>query len=290
VHTFRTYDELVDDLAQRDAIKIGTWWATAEHVLRAVRERGTAVYYVQDFETSYYPRDPRMQRAVLASYRSEFAYFTESSWVRDRLAELGVDATLVPPGIDLATYRPTEVERRRDVLLTVGRAHHLKNLPLTWLGWRRLPRPRPEFWMFGNEPELAKKYDSRYFTTPSDEQVNELLNQATVFVLTSRHEGFGLPLLEAMAAGTAVVCTDGHGNRDFCRDGVNCLMPEARSDALAAALARLFADANLRGELAADGLRTAAEYDWERRIDALEHFLESLASGARVPASASGRA
>lgn len=144
--------------------------------------------------------------------------------------------------------------------------------------------------MFGNEPELAKKYDSRYFTTPSDEQVNELLNQATVFVLTSRHEGFGLPLLEAMAAGTAVVCTDGHGNRDFCRDGVNCLMPEARSDALAAALARLFADANLRGELAADGLRTAAEYDWERRIDALEHFLESLASGARVPASASGRA
>jgi glycosyltransferase involved in cell wall biosynthesis len=54
-----------------------------------------------------------------------------------------------------------------------------------------------------------------------------VFSQATVFVQTSVHEGFALPPLEAMAAGAAVVCTDAHGNRDFCRDGVNCLMPAA---------------------------------------------------------------
>ena len=47
-----------------------------------------------------------------------------------------------------------------------------------------------------------------------------------MFVQTSTHEGFCLPPLEAMATGGAVVCTDAHGNRDFCRDGENCLMPE----------------------------------------------------------------
>ena len=65
---------------------------------------------------------------------------------------------------------------------------------------------------------------------PSDAEVNELLNTATVFVQTSRHEGFCLPVLEAMATGIPVVCTDAHGNRDFCRDGENCLMPAAEPD------------------------------------------------------------
>jgi glycosyltransferase involved in cell wall biosynthesis len=72
----------------------------------------------------------------------------------------------------------------------------------------------------------------RYVESPDDEQVNELFCQATVFVQTSVHEGFALPPLEAMATGAAVVCTDAHGNRDFCVDGVNCLMPEANAGAM----------------------------------------------------------
>ena len=59
--------------------------------------------------------------------------------------------------------------------------------------------------MFGVEPELGPEHGARYFERPSDERVNELFNEATVFVQTSIHEGFCLPLLEAMAAGTPVV-------------------------------------------------------------------------------------
>ena len=76
------------------------------------------------------------------------------------------------------------------------------------------------------KPELATDPGIRYVTSPSDAEVNELLNQATVFLQTSTHEGFCLPVLESMATGGAVVCTDAHGNRDYCVDGVNCLMPE----------------------------------------------------------------
>ena len=68
----------------------------------------------------------------------------------------------------------------------------------------------------------------RYVTSPSDEEVNELFNQATVFVQTSTHEGFCLPPLEAMATGGAVVCTDAHGNRDFCARRRE--LPDARAD------------------------------------------------------------
>ena len=59
----------------------------------------------------------------------------------------------------------------------------------------------------------------RYISSPTDEEVGELLSAATVFVQTSSHEGFCLPALESMATGGAVLCTDAHGNRDFCVDG-----------------------------------------------------------------------
>ena len=83
----------------------------------------------------------------------------------------------------------------------------LKNLPLTLDAWRRLGRPRPELCLFGNQPELASDPGIRYVSAPSDVEVNELLNRATVFLQTSTHEGFCLPALEAMAASGAVVCT-----------------------------------------------------------------------------------
>lgn len=116
-----------------------------------------------------------------------------------------------------------------------------------------------------------------YVESPSDEQVNELFNQAAVFVQTSTHEGFALPPLEAMATGGAVVCTDAHGNRDFCVNGENCLMPEPNPAAVSAALERVLADPELRERLGSAGIQTAREYSWERRIDALEAFLEGIA-------------
>jgi GT2 family glycosyltransferase len=286
VRSFEDYDELVDALAPVDAIKVATWWNTAAPVWEASVLHGIPVYFVQDIETSYYASNPRLQDAVLASYRHEFHYMTISSWNQDRLRELGLDATLIPPGIDLDNFHPQpDIERRRDMILALGRSNPLKNLALTLEAWRRLPRPRPELCLFGIEPELADEPGIRYVTVPSDAEVNELFNQATVFVQTSIHEGFCLPPLESMATGGAVVCTDAHGNRDFCRDGDNCLMPAADADQVSRAITRLLEDDELRARLGAAGQRTAAEYAWERRIDELESFFNDVARPRTIAAS-----
>jgi glycosyltransferase involved in cell wall biosynthesis len=78
------------------------------------------------------------------------------------------------------------------------------------------------------------------------------------------------------------VCTDAHGNRDFCVDGENCLMVEPDRDSVCAALARVIADHDLRERLGRAGEQTAKEYAWERRIDALVEFLEGVARPTRV--------
>jgi GT2 family glycosyltransferase/glycosyltransferase involved in cell wall biosynthesis len=283
VRTFADYDALSAALAEVDAIKVATWWMTAAHVWRASIPRGIPVYFVQDIETSYYPDHERARHAVLDSYRPEFRYMTISSWNRERLRELGLDAELIPPGIDLDCFRPRpEVERRQDMVLALGRSNPLKNLPLTLAAWRSLADPKPELCLFGIEPELAEGEGMRYVESPDDEQVGELFCRASVFVQTSVHEGFALPPLEAMATGAAVVCTDAHGNRDFCVDGVNCLMPEPSVEEVGAAIARLLAGPQLRAQLGRAGIETAQEYAWERRIDALEAFYGRVAAAGTM--------
>ncbi|MEA2445453.1 MAG: hypothetical protein QOJ12_2745, partial [Thermoleophilales bacterium] len=282
VRTFDDYRDLTEALAGENAIKVATWWNTGAPVWIGSVQRGLPVFFVQDIETSYYPDDVPEQNNVLAAYREEFRFMTISEWNRSRLREFGLDASLIPPGIDLETFRPLEGRRRDDLILAIGRSQPLKNLGLTLDATRRLPADRAELWMFGVEPDIGDLHRTRYFDTPSDEEVNELFNTATVFVQTSRHEGFCLPPLEMMATGGAVVCTDAHGNRDFCRDGENCLMPEPTPESVAGAIARVLEDPDLRRRLGEAGIRTAADYAWETRIDSLEGFLEEVADTGAI--------
>lgn len=277
VRAFDDYVELVEALEPEKAVKVATWWNTAAPVWRASVEHGIPVYFVQDIETSYYPGNTWMQHVVTSSYRQEFRYLTTSGWNRERLREMGVDPVVVSPGIDLGTFHPLEgVEREDSAMLALGRSQPLKNFPLTLAGWHALGERRPELWLFGIEPQLAEN-GARYFTRPSDAEVNELMNRTTVFVQTSRHEGFCLPLLEAMATGAPVVCTDADGNRDFIRDGENALMVEPEPEAVAAALRRLLDDAELRARLGEQGRRTAESYSWARKAGELAAFYESIA-------------
>jgi glycosyltransferase involved in cell wall biosynthesis len=286
IRCFEDYEELVEALAPLEAIKVATWWNTGAPVWEASVLEGIPVFFVQDIETSYYPDDPATRHAVIASYREEFRYMTISSWNRDQLRGLGLDAELVAPGIDPDVFRPRDsAERRDDVVLALGRSHPLKNLPLTVDAWRALPEPRPQLWMFGIEPELGEQAGVHYIEAPSDEGVSELFNECAVFVQTSVHEGFCLPPLEAMASGAAVVCTDAHGNRDFCRHGENCLMPEPDVESVSAALARVLGDQELRERMGRTGIETAREYAWEQRIDTLLTFLEDVAGSRERAAS-----
>jgi len=286
VRSFSKYRELVRALWDEDAIKVATWWNTADPVWEASVVHGIPVYFVQDIETSYYPDHPRARDQVLASYRPEFRYLTTSGWNREQLEQLGLPCERVAPGVDLDTFRPLPDERRReDMLLALGRSNPLKNLPLTVSAWTAMGASRPELCLFGIEPSLGPEHGARYVDSPTDEQVNRLFNQATVFVQTSTHEGFCLPLLEAMAAGAPVVCTDAHGNRDFCRDGENCLMTASDPRALREALERLFSDAALRERLSAAGRETARHYGWPAQVRRLESCLQDIARPRRIEPS-----
>ncbi len=288
VRAFDTYTDLRRALAPIDAIKVATWWETAVHVWEASVTRGVPVYFVQDIETSYYS-DTDAHGAVHASYRPEFTYLTTSDWVHRTLLNFAPRASIVSPGVDLSRWQELDTVTRADrTILGLGRGNPLKNFPLTRQAWESFAEPRPELLLFGVEPQVAEGMGDgvTYHYKPSDAGVNELLNTATVFLQTSVHEGFCLPILEAMAAGAPVVCTDADGNRDFCRDGVNCLMVEDNPQAVRTALEAVLGDMELQETLRRGGRETAQAYALETKLDELDAFYRELAerrASGRMP-------
>jgi glycosyltransferase involved in cell wall biosynthesis len=170
------------------------------------------------------------------------------------------------------------IEREENVMLGVGRSFFQKNFEMTFKGWKMLGERRPDMWLYGFEPEIAKR-DAKitYFTKPSNKEVNELYNKATLFVQTSRHEGFCLPILEAMAAGCPVICTDAHGNRDFSFDGKNCLMvAQDDEDGLSHAIKRMLDDKELRERLSKEALKTVKNFQWDEIMKKADKFFKEV--------------
>lgn len=280
LRTFRSYERLTAALEDQEAIKVATWWETAFPVWLSSVKKGIPVYFIQEIESWFYPNDVVAQSTVISCYRKEFKNMTTSQYNLEEIQALGLKAEAIPCGYDgKVNKRLKDIKRENNLLAGAGRKFFQKNLEFTLKGWRAMGETRPELLLYGSEPDIARR-DKKitYLTTPSDSEVNEIFNRATVFIQTSRHEGFCLPLLEAMATGAPVVCTDAHGNRDFCFDGKNCLMVEHDDvDGLQKALEKLFKDSTLRKRLGAEAKKTAENYEWNKVMKQVAAFYERVA-------------
>ena len=101
----------------------------------------------------------------------------------------------------------------------------------------------------------------------SDALLDLLYAGAAAFAFPSRYEGFGLPVLEAMARGVPVVASDAASLPEVAGDAA-LYFPAGDARLLAAALARVLEDASVSSTLRAAGRARAAEFSWERCAEA----------------------
>lgn len=141
--------------------------------------------------------------------------------------------------------------------------------------FRRVRREREDvrFEMFGpSSGESALPSWVEFHGRVPDAELRRRYSNADVFVFPSWVEGFGLPPLEAMACGTAVVSTDVGVVRESTAEGA-VTVPPRDPGALGAALASLLADPDRRDALAAVGRENADRFRWEDSVSQLETAL-----------------
>lgn len=116
----------------------------------------------------------------------------------------------------------------------------------------------------------------------SRDDVFDLLPLLDAFVLSSRHEGFPISLVEAMATGLPCVATSVGGIPEILRDGVNGLMvPPGQPEALRTALVRIITDPGSSSAWAQAGRESAAALDLSTSVQAMETVYRSALGGRR---------
>jgi glycosyltransferase involved in cell wall biosynthesis len=207
---------------------------------------------------------------------------TVSEFARAELAELlGVEATVVPGGVDErftpaadAAAARRALGLKRPYVLTVASHTARKNLIALVPAARALAADGIDVVVAGgHRPQFAQEagLDALELLGHVDDALLPgLYAGAEAFALPSLYEGFGLPVLEAMACGTPVVAAAAGALPETCGDAA--VLAEPEGEAFRAALIELLGDAPPRERLRAAGLARAATFTWDRtarEIDAL---------------------
>lgn len=192
---------------------------------------------------------------------------------------------LVFNGVEVAAYRrATPAPTSGPTILFCGRHEPRKGLAVLLDAMAHLPAD-VRLWVASDGPETAALRqrtagDTRieWLGRVSDERKAELLRGADVFCAPSLGgESFGVVLLEAMAAGTAVVASDLVGYATVARDGRDAdLVPPGDAVALAKAIGHVLADRAHADQLIASGAERAASFSMERLASIyLDHYADA---------------
>jgi glycosyltransferase involved in cell wall biosynthesis len=262
---------------------LATAWQSAPVAASAPARCGAGFYLVQHYESLYHGD----AAAVDATYRLPLRKIVISTWLGEIMRERFASAAEV-----IVTPVERELFHRVDVAVAPPRPrvlmlHHdyawkgvAEGLEAVARARRRVPTLR--LVGFGvKRPRFPLPYDE-FHENPPQARLAALYSGTDIYLCPSWDEGLGMPPMEAMACGAALVTYDNGGCRDYARDGETALVARRRDvEDLAGKLERLASDEALRARLAAAGRAfVTTAFDWDRAVTRLE-ALFAAAVGAR---------
>lgn len=261
-----------EDVPDGDLV-IATWWQTAEWVAGLPAEKGRKAYLLQDCEALDHSPSDR----VASTYMLDLTKVAVSNYIRrtirDRFA-VQDEIIVVPNAVDTDQFQAPP--RSRNATLTVGFLYSpapRKNirLALASLDQARAICPGLRVLAFGPAPDPTVPLPDwvEYHDFPAQDRIAQLYAACDLWLFPSEREGFGLPILEAMACRTPVLATRAGGAPDLI-DGANGLLLPDDPAAFAAAIRQFYEmPAEAWTEWSDAAYQTAARNDWNTATDRL---------------------
>jgi len=271
-------------------------------VLRESRSVNVATFHAYSGFSPAYELTSRMLGPIVARLHGRIAVSAAARHFIDRY--FPGDYKVIPNGVDVDFYhRAVPIARWKDGtrnLLFVGRLEERKGLIHLLKAYRILRQGdcNCRLLVAGSGPQEreARRYvmtrrlqGVEFLGRVGDEEKAQLFRTCDVFVSPATgRESFGIVLLEAMAAGAPIVCSDIHGYKGVVRRGEQALLvPPRNAKAIAGALATLLANDDMREAMGRSGLERAQEYSWERVTAKVEDYygfvIRRLASQGQLP-------
>lgn len=193
---------------------------------------------------------------------------------------------VIPDPLSFLPTKYSELKEKR--VIAVGRYVYQKGFDLLLQAWSKIEKLYPDWQLaiFGDGDRtpyenqmkaLGINDNSCHLNGPTSNIQQEYIN-SSIFVFTSRFEGFGMVLVEAMACGLPVVSFDCPcGPKDIVRDGEDGLLVEnGNIDLLASSLSRLMNDETLRQSMSKAGLKNVQRFNIEQIAEQWRLLFESL--------------
>jgi glycosyltransferase involved in cell wall biosynthesis len=262
-------------LPDADAI-VATAWQSAPVVAAAPDRAGRRFYLIQHYESLYHGRAD----LVDWTYGLPLTKIVISTWLRDVMRErFRTDAEVIVTPVDSALFHPVE-DARPAGPPRVLMLHHEYVWKGVADGFEAVARARASgarFALVGfgvKPPRDGAPYDEFHADLPQAE-LARLYSSAAIYLCPSWDEGLGMPSMEAMACGSALVTYDNGGSRDYARDGQTALVaPRRDAAALGDALARLLGDEALRRRLGEAGrAHVCGTFRWDDAVVRMENLL-----------------
>jgi len=197
---------------------------------------------------------------------------------------------LIPEGVDLETFRPSDREYSDSRILCTGRFSPNKGQKILIEAFKELVRRtgwEGELYLVGHFTEKAKGYfnelermaDERIkiLTDSSDDELALHYQQADICVFPSvSDEGWGLTVAEAFASGKPVICSDIFVETGVATEERAVIVPRGDVEGLTEAMDTLIHSPELRGEIARKGSEYARNLNWKTMANEIERIIQDV--------------
>jgi glycosyltransferase involved in cell wall biosynthesis len=262
-----------DDVPDADVV-VATFWLTAEWVANLSKNKGAKAYFVQGHEV--------FGGRGAATYYLPLHKIVISQYLLDLMEKQYGDSNLsfVPNSVDTEQFNAPV--RGKQNIPTVGMLYAIddckgSDISLKALTLARQQIPNLRLIAFGVSnpiPELPLPENTEYIRQPPQDILKDIYSKCDAWLFGSRAEGFGLPILEAMACRTPLIATPAGAAPELVSDGAGILVQLENPEAMAEAIVQICQLSPSQWQIMSDkAYRRATSYSWQ---DATKLFEAAL--------------